>query len=285
MLFMITTSALAFSAAKSSVAVSAPKSNLPALDTRKSNLLALRGGGVVSTEVLYNIEAGMLMLTGFQGLLVPVNTLEMYGVKAAADAESAWVRVLSGMNLVAAVTLIAAQTGLDTAVTTFAIAWALAITYNVAILEKWGADKGQLIGFIVTLGAVGELSRRGIMPASWAFNIMVPFFLFTGFMIDRLMPQQIMAQFVPDMSGLASTPLVKSLFLNFSFTKLALGLFLLTTKLTGNTGLGLAAMCAGFLVNIAIVLSGPDYAGDKAGLAFWAVLQATLGGLAFMNEK
>ena len=48
---------------------------------------------------------------------------------------------------------------------------------------------------------------------------MVPFFLITGFMIDRLMPQQIMAQFVPDMSGPASTPLVKSLFLNFSFTK------------------------------------------------------------------
>jgi hypothetical protein len=102
MLFMITTSALAFSAAKSSVAVSAPKSNLPALDTRKSNLLALRGGGVVSTEVLYNTQAGLLMLTGFQGLLVPVNTLEMYGLKAA-DAESAWMRVVSGMNLVAAV--------------------------------------------------------------------------------------------------------------------------------------------------------------------------------------
>ena len=96
------TSALAFSAAKSSVAVSAPKSNLPALDTRKSNLLALRGGGVVSTEVLYNTQAGLLMLTGFQGLLVPVNTLEMYGLKAA-DAESAWMRVVSGMNLVAAV--------------------------------------------------------------------------------------------------------------------------------------------------------------------------------------
>ena len=102
MLFMITTSALAFSAAKSSVAVSAPKSTLPALDTRKSNLLALRGGGVVSTEVLYNTQAGLLMLTGFQGLLVPVNTLEMYGLKAA-DAESAWMRVVSGMNLVAAV--------------------------------------------------------------------------------------------------------------------------------------------------------------------------------------
>jgi hypothetical protein len=102
MLFMITTSALAFSAAKSSVAVSAPKSNLPALDTRKSNLLALRGGGVVSTEVLYNTQAGLLMLTGFQGLLVPMNTLEMYGLKAA-DAESAWMRVVSGMNLVAAV--------------------------------------------------------------------------------------------------------------------------------------------------------------------------------------
>ena len=85
-----------------SVAVSTPKSNLPALDTRKSNLLALRGGGVVSTEVLYNTQAGLLMLTGFQGLLVPVNTLEMYGLKAA-DAESAWMRVVSGMNLVAAV--------------------------------------------------------------------------------------------------------------------------------------------------------------------------------------
>lgn len=67
--------------------------------------------------------------------------------------------------------------------------------------------------------------------------------------------------------------------------QLALGLFLLTTKLTGNTGLGLAALCAGFLVNIAMLLCAPDYAGDKSGLAFWAVLQATLGGLAFMNEK
>ena len=67
--------------------------------------------------------------------------------------------------------------------------------------------------------------------------------------------------------------------------QLALGLFLLTTKLTGNTGLGLAALCAGFLVNIAMLLCAPDYAGDKSCLAFWAVLQATLGGLAFMNEK
>ena len=205
MLFFVT-SALAFSA---------PKSNLPALATPKSNLLALRGGGVVSTDVLYNTQAGLIMLTGLQGWLAPVNTLEMYGVKSATDGETAWLRVVSGMNVVLAVTMVAAQTGLDTAVTACALAFAFAVCYNVPVLEKFGVEAGQLAGFVVVLGAVGELARRGIMPASWAFNFMVFGLLIAGSVADRLVPQQIMDMYKMP----APTALMKSLFMNFSLTK------------------------------------------------------------------
>jgi len=271
MLFFVT-SALAFSA---------PKSNLPALATPKSNLLALRGGGVVSTDVLYNAQASLIMLTGLQGWLAPVSTLEMYGVKSATDGESAWVRVVSGMNIVLAVTMVAAQTGLDTAVTACALAFAFAVCYNVPVLEKFGVEIGQLVGFVVVLGAVGELARRGIMPASWAFNFMVFGLLIAGSVADRLVPQQIMDAYKMP----APTALMKSLFVNFSLTKMAIGAFLLTLKLTGKTGLGLAAMCATLLVNVGITALNKETAVDKAGLAFWGVMQAVIGGLAFLNEK
>jgi hypothetical protein len=271
MLFIVT-AALAFSA---------PKSNLPALATPKSNLLALRGGGIVSTDVLYNTQAGLIMLTGLQGWVAPVNTLEMYGVKDATDGESTWVRVVSGMNIVLAVTMVAAQTGLDTAVTTCALAFASAIAYNVPIFEKFGVDKSQLVFFIVLMGAIGELSRRGIMPANWAFNVLVPFFLIGMSVIDRLAPEKIMEAYkMPK-----PTALMNSLFMNFSLTKMAIGAFLLTIKLTGKTGLGLAAMSAALLVNVGITALNKEADVDKAGLIFWGVMQAAIGGLSFLNEK
>ena len=67
--------------------------------------------------------------------------------------------------------------------------------------------------------------------------------------------------------------------------QMAIGAFLLTLKLTGKTGLGLAAMCATLLVSVGITALNKETAVDKASLAFWGVMQAVIGGLAFLNEK
>ena len=67
--------------------------------------------------------------------------------------------------------------------------------------------------------------------------------------------------------------------------QMAIGAFLLTIKLTGKNGLGLAAMSAALLVNIGITALNKEADVDKAGLIFWGVMQAAIGGLAFLNEK
>ena len=74
--------------------------------------------------------------------------------------------------------------------------------------------------------------------------------------------------------------------LNFDMTKLAVGLFLLTTKITGKTGLGLAAMSATILANVILTaLKAEDTGVEKGGLIFWGVVQAAIGTLAYLNEK
>lgn len=65
-------------------------------------LLALRGGGV-SNEQLINSMAGLYIITGLQGWLAPKTTLSQYGVSEITETESAYLRILSGMNVVMAV--------------------------------------------------------------------------------------------------------------------------------------------------------------------------------------
>jgi hypothetical protein len=205
----------------------------------------------------------------------------MYGKKDATDSETVFLRVLSGMNFVTGVTMIAAKAGIDTAVSTCAIAWAIAICYNIPLFEKFDVPKGPLVGFIVTMGAVGELARQGILKADLAFNIVVP-----GFLIAISIGELIGQKQTIDMYKMpAVTALTKSLLTNFDMTKIALGLFLLTSKLTGKTGLGLAAMSAGLLANIIITGLNSDTGIEKGGLVFWGVMQGAIGTLAFLNEK
>jgi hypothetical protein len=264
--------------ALTALAFSGPQSKGPAL----AKSLALRGGGV-STDVLYNSQLGLTLLTGLQGWLAPVSTLEMYGKKDVSAEESTFVRVLSGMNVVAAATLVAAKTSLDAAVTTCALAWALAISYNIPIFEKFDVPKPPLVSFIVLMGAAGAAAGQGLLPAKWAFYFVVPLFLIAISVGELLQQDKVLDMY--NMPG-KCTPLVKSLMLNFDMTKLAVGLFLLTTKITGKTGLGLAAMSATILANVVLTaLKAEDTGVEKGGLIFWGVVQAAIGTLAYLNEK
>ena len=73
---------------------------------------------------------------------------------------------------------------------------------------------------------------------------------------------------------------------NFDMTKLAVGAFLMALKVTGKPGLGLAAMCATLLLNVAVTAVKASETGvAKGGLVVWAVLQGAIGTLAYLNEK
>ena len=237
----------------------------------------------ISTEILYNGQLALTALTGFQGWLLPVDTLKMYGKAEVSDAESVFVRVLSGMNIMLGAVMIAAKTSLAAAVTTCAIAWSLAICANVAIFEKFEVPKPPLIGFIVGMGGIGATAALGILPAAWAFNIVVPFFLIAVSISEIFGQEQVLATY--KMPGKCS-PLVKSLLFNFDMTKLAVGVFLMALKVTGKPGLGLAAMCATLLLNVAATAVKASETGvAKGGLVVWAVLQGAIGTLAYLNEK
>ena len=198
----LATAILGFAAPKSSLSVPA-----------KPSLLKLRGGGV-STDVLYNTQIGLTLAAGLQGWLTPVSTLETYGVTGASAGEAAYTRVVSGINLVLAATMIAAKTSLEAGVTTAAIAWALAICYNVPLFEQFDVPKTPLIGFIGGMGAIGALAWMGVLPANVAFYVVVPFMLIAVSIGELLGPDQVL-----DMYKMPSSPLVKSLLTNFDFVK------------------------------------------------------------------
>lgn len=265
--------------AASALGFSAPKTSLPA----KPKLLALRGGSV-STDVLFNSQAALIGLTGLQGWLAPVSTLQMYGKKEVSDAESTFVRVLSGMNIMACATMIAAKTSLDTAVATCAIAWSLAIVGNVALFEKFDVPKPPIVGFVLFSLAVGAAAAMGVLPAAWAFNIIVPFLLIAVSIGEIVAQPQTLAAF--KMPSTCST-MVKSLQFSFDMTKGAVGALLLAYKITGKLGLGLAAMCATLLVNVVVsaLKYAPETGVDKAGLVVWGVLQTAIGTMAYLNDK
>jgi hypothetical protein len=247
--------------------------------TAEPKLLALRGGGV-STDVLFNSFEALNILVGMQGWLTPKCTMEQYGPKDISDEESAYLRVLSSFNVVAGVTMIAAETDLKSAYSTSLLAWALATSANVAVLEKLKVPKGPIVGTIAVFGAIGELARQGKIDAEIAGK-----FLLLG-LIPLSIGEIVSPQTTLDAFGLKEpSALTKSLFENFSFTKLNTGLLLLVTKLTGKKGLGLAAFAAGNVANTVKTLTRAKKVGlAPPGLAVWAVLSGAIGLLAYKNE-
>jgi hypothetical protein len=243
-----------------------------------SKLLALRGG--VKTDTLLSSFEVLNILVGMQGWLAPKSTMEQYGPKDISDEESAYLRCLSSFNVVAGVTMVAAETDLKSAYSTALLAWALATSANTAVLEKLDVPKGPIVGTIALFGAVGELARQGKIDAEIA-----GYFLLFG-LIPLSIGEIISPQTTLDAFGMKQpSALTKSLFENFAFTKLNTGMFLLITKLTGKKGLGLAAFAAGNFVNTIKTLTRAKKVGlAPPGLAVWSVLSGAIGLLAYKNE-
>jgi len=262
------------------VSFSAPQSKLSAPVLPDIKLLALRGGGI-STDALYNTVIGITGVTGIQGWLAPKKTMEMYGVADMSVAESVFLRTLSSMNVAAAVTLIAAKTDAEKAILVGWIAWTLASVANTPLFDAMNTPTGPVIATIGVFSAITGLAAAGVMSMNVAGNI-----LFAG-LIGMSILESINPKAIFDSYGLPTpSPLVKSLFENFSFTKLALGACLLVTKLTGKPGLGLAALAVVNAVNCLKTLTRADEVGlAKPGLIVWTVFQGVVAVMAYMNEK
>jgi hypothetical protein len=263
-----------------SLGFSSPQSKLPAPALPDSKLLALRGGGI-STDALYNTVIGITAAVGFQGWLAPKKTMEMYGVADMSTTESVFLRTLSSENVAAAVTLIAVKTDVEKAVLVGWIAWILACTANVPLFETINTPSGPVIATIGVFSAVAGLAATGIISMDVAGYILLAG-LVPMSILETISPQAIF-----DSYGLPKpSPLVKSLFENFSFTKLALGACLLVTKMTGKAGLGLAALAAVNAVNCLKTLTRADEVGlAKPGLIVWTVFQSAVAAMAYLNDK
>ena len=69
-------------------------------------------------------------------------------------------------------------------------------------------------------------------------------------------------------------------------SQIALGLFLVVSKLTGKTGLGLATLAGCTALNCIKTIARADSVGlAKPGLIVWTVLQSAVAALAYINEK
>jgi hypothetical protein len=262
-----------------SVGFSAPISKLPALSNSK--LLTLRGGGGVPTDVLYNTVLGTCGLVACQSWLTPKATMEMYGVANMAPAETVFLRSLAGINAVAVVTMIAAKSDVDSAILSCWIAWILASAANLPGLESIGTPSGPVIATIGVFAAVAGLTAAGIISADVSGYILATLLIAVS-ALEIVSPQMIVDAFgLPDPS-----PLVKSLFENFSFSKVGIGMFLMVSKFTGKTGLGLASLAGVTAVNSIKTLARADSVGlAKPGLIVWSVLQSIIAAIAFINEK
>merc|ERR550537_10098 len=163
-------------------------------------------------------------------------------------------------------TLVAAKTDIEKAIFVGWIGWILASTANVPSLETM-APTGPVIATIGVFSAVAGLAATGTISMDVAGYI-----LLTG-LIPMSIFETISPKAIFDSYGLPEPSLLlKSLFENFSFTKLALGTCLLVTKLTGKPGLGLAAFAGVTAVNCIKTLTRADDVGlAKPGLIVWTV--------------
>lgn len=243
----------------------------------ESKLLALRGGGVVSNDVLIKSLASLFIVTGLQGWVAPKATMASYGVAEMSDHEGTYLRLLSGINFVAGATMLASE---ETAASLCLIMWALSTTANIPLLEAFDAPKPAIAGFAAVFGGLGLLGKLGVLSAD------IVTYIAAFFLIPVSIPEIINPQTTFDMFNMPSaSPLVKSLFGNFSWIKVCIGLFLLVRKLTGKAGFALAAAMVGNLANLAQTLVGADKAGlGKLGLIVWAVICSVVGGLGLAND-
>lgn len=248
----------------------------PTLASAESKALALRGGAV-ETETLINGLATLNILQGSAGWLAPKTIMDSYGVKDMSAEETAYLRFLMGINVVAGVTMIADEAS---AASACLLAWGVSTAANVPLLETLGAKKGAVITTVALFCGLGELARQGKISSDIVGNILA-LLLIPVSAFEIVSPKTITEQYgIGEQSALGA-----SLMENFSFSKIATGAFLLVGKLTGKRGLGLAAACGINAVNCIKTMTRSDKIGiKKGGLIFWTALSVAIGGLAYMNE-
>ena len=188
----------------------APNSKVPA-----SKVLELRGGGV-TTDQLTNTMATVSMGIGLFGWVAPKTLFESHGAKDTSADDAAFMRVLSSLNFVQGAVLFAAvESDIGKAASVAMIGWALATCANLPVIESMVGDKkGGVVGCIVVLGALGELARRGVIGTDLAVKISGCLLLSS--VLEIFMPKPVLDAFMPNKE---QSPLSKSLFENFSFTK------------------------------------------------------------------
>lgn len=110
--------------------------------------------------------------------------------------------------------MIAAKADVDKAILVCWTAWILACTANTPLLEAIGSPTGPVIGTIGVFAAVAGLAAKGIISTDVSFYILAT--LLVGLSAFEIVsPKTIFEGY-----GLPSpSPLVMSLFENFSFTK------------------------------------------------------------------
>ena len=201
--------------------------------------------------------------------------------------------------------MIAAESDIDQAASVCWLAWAISTFANVPVFEKLSPDKGAIAACGALFGLIGELSRRGKMDAGLSANILNSMLVGVS-AVEVFFPKKVFEGF-----GMGEpTPVSKRLFENFDLVKvcaalttlarwpcmarqwpnhcaqMSTGLFMLTTKMTGKRGLGLAACTACNVVNCIKAIIDADTIGlKKPALGAWAAVSAVVGLLAFKNEK
>lgn len=259
------------------------KSNLPTLPRPlsafgvkgHSSTLTIRGGA--STDQVINAVGYILFFTGIQGWLAPQSTLEAYGAEHVTEEDKSFVRILSSMNGVAGATLLASESAATSVCFT---GWTLATMANTPAIENLSVKKGPFIGTIAVFGILSELHRQGKISSSLALKILSV--LLIGSVVEIVNPKPILESFGVSLP----TPLIKSLFRNFSFTKLSIGLYLLVGELTGKRGLGFSAAMAASVVNILKTITIKEEVGVKLpGLIVWAVLLTAAGTFTYTQAQ
>lgn len=247
-------------------------------------LLQLRGGAdnLISTSTLANTLAALMVLSGAGAYISPTGNIAKYAPTAIADdASVAFMRMNAALQVLAGASIIAAQHSLDAAVATSFTGLALVLLAGTPGFEKLGMPKEPLAIWVLAMAVLGELAREGTLSSGLALKIAVGIGAVTSAQEIVYPKLTFDAYKMPPPSAI-----VKILFDNFVWLKLGMAGFLLAIFKTGKLEMGLVALTGTVLIFIAKVLATGESAaaGIKTeGMAFWGILLAAIGGLAYTN--
>ncbi len=223
-----------------------------------------------------------MILAGAGAYISPTGNIAKYAPTVVADdASCAFMRMTAGLQVVAGAIIIAAQHSLDAAVATSFTGFAISTLASTPGFEKLGMPKEPLAFWVFAMAVLGKLAREGTLSSDLALKISVGLSALTSAQEIVYPKLTFDAYKMPPPS-----PLAKILFDNFVLLKLGLAAFLFAIFKTGKMEMGLVALTGTTLTLIVkLIATGESAAaGIKTeGMAFWGILLAAIGGLAYTN--